>query len=217
MKTDSELKSEVDQALSTNTLIDATDIATTARSGTVTLSGFAATAGEKHLAELTVKQVAGVRAVANDLALRPYEAQRRSDPELAREAVLALKTELPGRWPQIQITVQNGQVFLEGTVEWNYQRERVAAVIRRVRGVLDVCNGIEVQPRITAHDIKSDIEESFKRNAVMDSEHVKVLVDGSQVTLRGEVRSWSERDQAYKIAASAPGVVNVVDELTVRT
>ena len=217
MKTDSELKSEVDQALSTNTLIDATDIATTARSGTVTLSGFAATAGEKHLAELTVKQVAGVRAVANDLALRPYEAQRRSDPELAREAVLALKTELPGRWPQIQITVQNGQVFLEGTVEWNYQRERVAAVIRRVRGVRDVCNGIEVQPRIAAHDIKSDIEESFKRNAVMDSDHVKVLVDGSQVTLRGEVRSWSERDQAYKIAASAPGVVNVVDELTVRT
>jgi osmotically-inducible protein OsmY len=40
---------------------------------------------------------------------------------------------------------------------------------------------------------------------------------GSEVSLRGEVRSWSERDQAQRSAWSAPGVTNVKNELTVRS
>jgi osmotically-inducible protein OsmY len=216
MKTDSQLKSDVDNELAFNPQIDSTDIATTAHSGSVTLSGFAANFHEKHLAELAAKRVAGVVAVANDLAVRPKDADKRSDPELAREAVLALKMELPACWQNVQILVHEGRVVLEGTVEWDYQRQRAMNVVRRMRGVLDVRNSIVVQPAIVTSDIKGEIEAAFKRNAVIDAEHVKVLVDGSQITLKGEVGSWAERDQAYKTAASAPGVADVVNELTIR-
>jgi osmotically-inducible protein OsmY len=217
MKSDDDLKRDVENELKWNPELDATDIATNATSGAVTLSGFAHNFYEKHLAEVTVKRVAGVVAVANDLAVRPPGMNRLSDPELARAAVVALKTALPVNWQSVKIMVHEGRVVLEGTVEWDFQRERVAAAMRPLRGVLDLRNAIAVQPAIVACDIQAEIEEAFKRNAVIDSDHVEVEVQGPQVTLRGEVRSWAERDQAYKAAASAPGIMHVVDELTIRT
>jgi osmotically-inducible protein OsmY len=217
MKSDDELKRDVDNELKWNPELNATDIATIAIGGAVTLSGVANNFYEKHLAEVTVKRVSGVTAVANDLEVRPPGMNRLSDPELAREAVVALKTALPVNWQNVKIMVHEGRVVLEGAVEWDFQRERVAAAIRPLRGVLDLRNAITVQPAIVACDIQADIEEAFKRNAVIDSDHVEVEVQGPQVTLRGEVRSWAERDQAYKAAASAPGIMHVVDELTIRT
>jgi osmotically-inducible protein OsmY len=217
MKSDDDIKCDVDNELNWNLEIDSTDIATKATSGTVTLSGFARSLYEKHLAEVSVKRVAGVVAVANDLAVAPPHSDRPSDPELAREAVIALKMELPVSWQNIKILVQDGRVVLEGTVEWQFSRERAVAAIRRLRGVLDVRNSIQVKPVLVAGDVRADIEAAFKRNAVIDANHVAVEVRGPEVTLRGEVRSWAERDQANQTAWSAPGVMNVVDELTIRT
>ncbi len=113
--------------------------------------------------------------------------------------------------------VHDGRVVLEGTLEWQFLRERAAAAVRRLRGVLDVRNSIQVKPVLVAGNVKADIEAAFKRNAVVDADQVTVEVRGPEVTLRGEVRSWAERDQAYQTAWSAPGVMNVVDELTIRT
>jgi osmotically-inducible protein OsmY len=217
MKSDDEIKCDVDNELQWNPQIDSTDIATKATSGTVTLCGFARNFYEKQQAEITVKRVAGVAAVANDLAVRPTGANKLSDPEIAREAVDALKLAFPESWQNIKALVHEGRVVLEGTVEWQFQRERAVTAIRRLRGVLDVRNSIQVKPVLVAGDVKADIEAAFKRNAAVDAEHVAVEVRGPEVTLRGEVRSWAERDQACQTAWSAPGVMNVVDELTVRT
>lgn len=217
MKSDEEIKRNVDIELQWNPELDATDIATKVINGAVTLSGFACNFAEKHQAEMTAKRVAGVVALANDLAVRPKDADRLSDPEIAREAVIALKTALPVSWQEVKIMVHDGRVVLEGTVEWDFLRQRAAGAIRYLRGVLDVRNSIKVKPAVVASDIKGDIEEAFKRNAIIDAKQVKVHVAGPQVTLTGEVRSWAERDQAYKTAASAPGVVTVVDEITIRT
>jgi osmotically-inducible protein OsmY len=217
MKSDEEIKCDVDNELDWNLEIDSTDIATKATSGTVTLSGFARSFYEKHQAETTVKRVAGVAAIANDLAVRPTGTDALSDPEIAREAVAALKMEFPVSWQNIKAVVHEGRVVLEGTVERQYLRERAESAVRRLRGVLDVRNCIQVKPILVAGDVKADIEAAFKRNAAVDADHVAVEVRGSEVTLRGEVRSWAERDQASQTAWSAPGVINVLDELTVRT
>ncbi len=217
MKSDSDIKRNADAELQWNPELDATDIATRVTDGAVTLSGFARNYYEKHQAEVTVKRLLGVAAVANDLGVRPADKDKPTDPEIAREALAALKLELPITWDEIQPLVHEGRIVLEGTVEWNYQRERAESAVRRVRGVHEVRNSIRVQPRIVAEDIKQGIEAAFKRNAQVDSDHVTVSIRGPEVTLTGEVRSWAERDQAKQTAWSAPGVINVIDDMTIRT
>jgi osmotically-inducible protein OsmY len=217
MKSDTDIKRDVDAELKWNPEVDETDIATKVTGGAVTLSGFARDYYEKHQAEVTVKRVVGVTAVANDLGVRPKDHEKLTDPEIAREALAALKLALPITWDAIKPLVHEGRIVLEGTVEWNFLREKAESAVRSVRGVQGVRNSIRVQPVIVAGDIKQKIEAAFKRNAQVDSDHVTVSIRGPEVTLSGEVRSWAERDQATQTAWSAPGVSHVIDEMTVRT
>lgn len=216
MKSDNETKHRIDTELKSNPELDATDIATIVTNGAVTLCGFARNIHEKHQAELSVKRVAGVGAVANDLAVRPNEANKFSDPEIAREALKALKLELPATCEHIRIMVREGRVVLEGTVNWPYVRSRAESAVRRVPGIVAIRNSIHVLPAIIDGDIKSGIEAAFQRSAVVDANHIKVEVLGTEATLTGTVRSWVERDEAHQAAWSTPGVTSVVDALIVR-
>ncbi len=216
MRLDKDLKQDIDAELKWNPEIDSTDIATQVTDGVVTLYGFARNFHERHQAELSVKCVAGVAAVANDLGIRPPAAQKVSDPEIAREALKALKAELPHAWERIRPMVRDGRVVLEGVVNWQYVRARAELALHRVPGVIAIRNSITVQPAILDGDIASAIEAAFGRSAVVDPHHVKVEVVGSTVTLSGAVRSYVERDEANQAAWSAPGVTEVIDVLTVR-
>lgn len=216
MRRDSDIKRNVDNELKWNPEIDCVDIVTNVTGGAVTLFGFARTLHERHQAELSVKRVAGVSAVANDLAIRPNAAERVADPQIARAALQALKQELPATWEQVRLMVRDGRVVLEGLVTWHYVRTRAEEAVRRVPGILDIRNSIHVQPAVPDSDIKSGVEAAFERSAVVDSNHITVDVFGNEVTLTGTVRSWVERDEAHQAAWSARGVTSVIDALTVR-
>lgn len=197
--------------------VDDTDIAVKVNDGVVTLTGYARNYLERYRAEAAIKRVAGVAAVANDIAVRPLAGLDLTDPEIARDAIASLKQDLPLSWEKIKPLVHQGRVTLEGTVEWHYQREMAESAVLRLRGVVSVRNSIRIQPTVAVGDIKRKIEDAFRRNAQVDANHITVSAHGAEVTLRGEVRSWAERDQAQGTAWSAPGVANVVNELTVRT
>jgi osmotically-inducible protein OsmY len=89
--------------------------------------------------------------------------------------------------------------------------------MRKLHGVLGVRNSIRITPRAAAGDIKRRIEEAFQRNALIDARRITVEAKGDEVTLRGEVHSWAEHDQAQRTAWSAPGIAKVRNELTIRT
>ena len=217
MRTDTDIKRDVEAELKWAPDVSETDIAVKVTDGVATLTGYAATAHEKYRAEVAVKRVRGVTAVANDLAVRAPLGGMPTDPEIARDAVLALKLELPFVWEDIKPIVKQGHVALEGTVEWHNQRERAEAAVRRLRGVLSVRNSISLKPRVAPAEIKHRIEDAFRRNAILDAQKITVDSRGSEVTLRGQVRSWAEHDQAQQTAWAAPGVLTVKNEITVRT
>jgi len=217
MRADSEITRDVEAELKWAPDVWETDIAVKVTGGVVTLTGYAASAYEKHRAEAAVKRVRGVTAVANDLAVRAPLGGAPTDPEIARDAVVALKLELPTVCEDIKPIVKQGHVALEGTVEWHNQRERAEAAVRRLRGVISVRNSISLKPRLAALEIKQKIEEAFRRSAIVDAQNVTVDANGSEITLRGEVRSWAEHDQAQQTAWAAPGVLTVRNEITVRT
>jgi osmotically-inducible protein OsmY len=215
MKADANIKRDVEAELKWDPQIDETDIAVKVNGGAVALSGYARNYFEKHQAEQTAKRVAGVAAVANDIQVRLSHIASTTDPEIAREAIAAMKSELPVAWDKIKVMVDNGHVRLEGKVEWHFQRERAEAALRRVNGVLSLRNHITVVPIVRPGDIKLKIEEAFRRSAEVDASHVKVDANGTEVTLSGEVHTWAERDQAQRSAWSAPGVTSVTNNLRV--
>jgi osmotically-inducible protein OsmY len=216
MKSDTDIKKDVEAELKWSPDVDETDVAVKVKNGEVTLTGFVRNYLEKCAAETAVKRVKGVAAVANDIEIRPF-AGAPTDPEIARAAVSALKSELPLTSESIKTVVQQGRVRLEGKVEWHYERERAESTVRRLSGVVSVLNQIRIEPKIAPQDIKHRIEDAFRRIAQVDARQITVDAQGSDVTLRGEVRSWAERDQAQRTAWSAPGVAKVTNELRVRT
>jgi osmotically-inducible protein OsmY len=170
---------------------------------------------QKLEAEKTTKRVSGVVGVANDIEVRLPIFNQRPDPEIARDAVAAIQNRLPYSSDHIRVVVRDGWVTLEGSVEWNYQRERAEEAVRYLRGVKGVTNIIQLQPRIPPSEIKRKIEEAFRRSAELDANRITVDAEGGTVVLRGSVRSWAEKEAAEHASWSTPGVIRVDNQLIV--
>src|SRR5258708_4355840 len=123
MKSDSEIERDVKDELEWNPDLDASDIAVSVKQGVVTSAGFVKSFTDKYEAETAAKRVAGVAGVANDLEVRVPSVDERPDPDIARDAVAAIKSQLPISSEHIQVVVKNGWVTLEGQGEWEYQRD----------------------------------------------------------------------------------------------
>jgi osmotically-inducible protein OsmY len=212
MKSDSEIEKDVKEELSWDPDLDATDIAVSVKKGVVTLSGFVQSYLDKQEAEMAAKRVAGVAGVANDIEII---VDKRPDPEIARDAVSAIKAMLPISSERIKVVVKGGWVTLEGEVEWRYQKNTAENAIRPITGIKGVTNNIQVKPHLEPSEIKDKIVDAFKRNAELDANRIEVEAKAGEVILRGSVRSWIEREEAERVAWSAPGVTKVEDLIVV--
>ena len=215
MRLDSDIRRDVEDELRWDPDIDATDIAVAVNNGVVALTGFVRSYSQRTQAERDAKRVAGVVGVANDIEVRLPVIDQRPDPDIVRDAVSALKSELPYSSENIKVIAKDGKITLEGTVEWNYARERAESAVKRIRGVKGVTNSITLKPKVAPYEVRRKIEDAFRRSAEIDASRVTVEANGSEVILRGTVKSWAEREEAERAAWAAPGVTKVDNRVTI--
>ncbi len=215
MNKDIQVRQDVERELFYSIGVDAAGIGVAVQDGIVTLTGMAAGHAQKLAAVHAAERVSHVRAVASALDLRSAVPIDPSDPDLATTAanILAWNSAVPA--DRLRIVVENGWVTLEGTVEWQYQKDAAAAAVAAINGVKGVDNLVNVNPAIGAEDVKEKIEAALKRSPSIEDRNVLVEVNGDRVVLHGQVRSLAERQEAELIAWSASGITDVANHIQV--
>jgi osmotically-inducible protein OsmY len=215
MKTNEELQKDVQDAIKWQPLLKAAEIGVTAKSGVVTLTGNVNSFTKKIEAEKAAKSVVGVRAVVEDINVKFTNSHEKNDEDLAGEILSSMKWDWSVPNDKVQVKVENGWVTIDGSVEWNYQKEAARGCAANLIGVKGVTNNVTVKTNSNDAIEQADIEKALSRSWMVDDHSIQVKVKGNKVVLRGAVESIFEKDEAARLAWNAPGVNEVDNELAV--
>jgi osmotically-inducible protein OsmY len=144
-RADERLKADVERVLESEPEVDASRIGVAVEGEVITLSGEVPSEEMRMRALRAVERVAGVRAVVDELAVRPPADRAGGDMSIARVAAHALEchTDVP---PGVTAEVEDGWLTLHGRVEWEHQREAAELAVRSLPGVRGVRNLISLTP-----------------------------------------------------------------------
>lgn len=218
MKSDIEIREDVVEEIRWDPQLTriAPQIGVAVKDEVVTLSGTVDFYFQRLAAENAAQRVAGVKVVAVDLEVKGAGSDEMSDTRIAEAVRNALIWHSAVNEDMINIKVDNGWVYLEGTVHWDYERKAAEKAVENILGVKGVINKVSIKTQVVAPlEIKNAIRSAFQRNAVIDASGISVDVSESTVKLTGRVRSWAEKNDAELIAGSMPGITLVDNRLEV--
>ena len=213
---DKELRQEIIDELDFEPRIDAADIGVAVEDGVATLTGHVRVYNEKVTAIKVVEGIKGVKAIADEIEVRPVGSHITADDEIAKRILSTFKWNSSVPEDKIKALVKNGWVTLSGEVDWKFKSMAAENAVRRLTGVIGVNNQIKVMPSVKATEVKNRIKKALHRDAELDASGIRVEVTEGTVKLEGKVRYLGERRSAERAAWAVPGVTNVIDNLAIQ-
>lgn len=221
-----EIATALDRALSVDPRVDEQAVTVHVRRyGNVVLRGLVDNLKAKRAAEQDAHNTVGVRSVANHVKVRPE--QERANEAIETDVRAALLRDPVVSVNDVEVSVDDGEVELEGRVDTFYEKGQADDLAARVRGVTHVDNELVVDAdpyvfdpfvddwsiysypwytptvRLTFEsddEIHSQIRSELLWSPFVDSDEVTVEVDTGVATLTGTVDSWMERGAAQENA-----------------
>jgi osmotically-inducible protein OsmY len=217
IRSDEAIQQDVLEELKWDTRVRPNEIGVSVKDGIVTLTGWVDSYLKKIAAEEAAHRVPGVKAVANDIEVRLPGSAERTDTDLAKAVLNALRWDASIPAGKIDVTVSQGWVTLKGEVDYGFQKRDAERAVRRLAGVKGATNLIIVRPPVTPTptELKGSIEKALIRNAETDARRITIEVEDGKVILRGMVSAYAEKKAAEDTAWSMPGVKEVDNRIVI--
>ena len=205
------------KALADNPIVHPDEIAVEVHGDDVTLRGTVGSLAQRVEVVRTTRDVAGVRHVEDELRVRLMGSDGRADADTEAAALDALIADDEVHAGDVDVRSRDGEVTLRGIVEDYARRDRAERIVLGVPGVTHVNNELGVLVTVSGDDVAERITNAIGVGAVIGADSITVTVRDNDVTLTGSVTSREHHDAALAAAAHAPGVVEVHDELRIRS
>lgn len=215
MKTNETLQKDVQEAIKFQPLLHAAEIGVTAKDGVVTLTGTVDGYFKKTEAENAAKNVAGVKAVVENITIKYASGFSKNDNEIAVEVLQALNDSWSVPNDKVKVKVENGWITLDGELAWGYQRDAAKSAVNYLMGVKGVTSNIKIKSEVHDAIEQKDVENALARHWSINAKDIHVKASGTKVTLTGNVSSLYQKEEAGHIAWNTPGVWSVDNELEV--
>jgi osmotically-inducible protein OsmY len=144
---------------------------------------------------------------------------RRSDEDIRRDVLSELKWDARVSPVEIEVTVKDGVVTLEGKVDCVARRLAAEEVALRVPGVEAVANEQQVVLSVGSQRPDEDIAAAAGRalawDAVVPTDKVAVEISNGWVTLSGEVEWNYQKFDAERVVRRLTGVRGITNLISV--
>jgi len=147
------------------------------------------------------------------------DAEMTSDSQLQADVAEELFRDLRVDDDEVAVKAENGSVTLRGTVGSLGAKRAAGNDARRVAGVLEVHNELEVrlltEHRRTDAELRGSLLKLLSWNAVVP-DSVDATVSNGEVTLTGEVDHRYQREEADATIVNLRGVTEIQNKIKVR-
>jgi osmotically-inducible protein OsmY len=141
--TDEQIRSNLEQALQWNPVIDAHNIRLSVREGVADMQGSVSTYWAKIRAEETAREIAGILNVVNRLTVVPTEDY--DDRRIAERVADALDRDSYISSDAVDVNVENGTVTLTGSVPGWGIYTRISDALSSIQGIVHVSNELRIE------------------------------------------------------------------------
>ena len=144
MKSDSQIQRDVMDEIKWDPSIGVVEVGVAVKDGVITLSGQVDSYPKKLAVVRAAERVAGVRAIAEELKVRLPLSYQRTDIDIAHAVAQSLEWDIEIPDDTVKARVEDGWVWLDGQVEWPYQKQAAERAVRSLIGVKGLSNMLQV-------------------------------------------------------------------------